>query len=152
MNRSIRNFCIAIPIAVVMFACTHSGPGKRELAEKPSDSKDTQSVIKSNPPLNAVQEEPPLANSSNPWTEEARQILIPDCGVCHLPTNETSKPRALAVYDLLQAKWYENMTHEQLQSLQRRIQRNSSFSEEQTSVIDSFVRCEIDGQCNPAGD
>src|SRR5262245_6780236 len=57
----------------------------------------------------------------NPFAEPTRGLLAQHCGRCHLPNLPTSRPAALAVFDLSEEPWYGRLTAEQYGALTRRL-------------------------------
>jgi len=94
---------------------------------------------------------PPAASAAaspvNPFAAEVRDLLVAPCGSCHLSTLETSKPAALAVFDLALDPWFVGMTAEQLEGLQRRVSGSDTIDEDAKAIVGRFVRCEADGGC-----
>ena len=92
-------------------------------------------------------ESAPTMTEINRWAEPTRAILTARCGSCHLPTPEKSVPRALAVFDLSQERWYGRLTRGQLDSLARRIRSNPDVADSDRAIVESFVRCARDRDC-----
>ena len=88
--------------------------------------------------------------TDNRWAEPVRGILAQRCGECHLPNLPTSKPRALAVFNLTDEPWYGRLTNDQLDSLLLRTRGNRQITEEDRSIVERFVRCARDHECPPA--
>lgn len=84
---------------------------------------------------------------TNPWMDSARTVLIQNCGTCHQPNLPTTKPGAIAVFDLTEAQWHGRMTDEQLRALQDRIQGSNSIEDQDKELVAAFVRCQLDGDC-----
>jgi hypothetical protein len=98
----------------------------------------------------AVVEPAAVETPDNPWIEPARDVLVQSCGSCHRPELPTSKPRALAVFNLQDPMWYGTMTDDQLRSLGRRIQGASNIEDKDRDIVNMFVNCRLHGACSDA--
>jgi hypothetical protein len=77
--------------------------------------------------------EPPLA-------EQARDVLMPRCGECHDGKRDSAKPKALAVFDLSRATWFDSIRDDQLDKVIQRVSNKAPA--EDTARVASFVAAE----------
>ena len=89
----------------------------------------------------------PTDRADNRWAEPTRGILAQRCGQCHLPNLPTSKPRALAVFNLTDEPWYGRLTHDQYDMLLERMRSIHELTESDRSIVSDFVRCARDRVC-----
>lgn len=87
----------------------------------------------------------------NPWGDEVRSLLAPECGGCHLPGRPTSVARALAVFNFMEEPWYGRMSAEQFGELGRRAQGSKTLTEPDKEKVAAFVRCAAGGACTVPG-
>jgi len=87
----------------------------------------------------------------NPWASAARDVLAQHCGSCHRHDLSTAKPRALAVFDLLENPWYVRLTSERLGEVLRRVKGTSAILPEDAAIVERFVLCARDGACDETG-
>ena len=68
-----------------------------------------------------VPEETAAVDANAELRESARETLATNCGQCHIRSNGTSLPRALAVFDLDEPDWSRRMSADQLREAKRRL-------------------------------
>jgi hypothetical protein len=139
-NSRLRAAGPTLAIALVAASCT-TRLGRPEPSAEPSPA----------PAAAAPAPEPPAtvaaSPAANPFADQVRDLLVPTCGRCHLSTLPTAKPAALAIFDFALDPWYSEMTTEQLEGFDRRVQGSDEMDEDAKALVGRFVRCEIEGGC-----
>jgi len=84
--------------------------------------------------------------AANRWSEPTRKVLIEHCGQCHLGSLPTAIRRAMAIYDLSEARWDARLTPANFPGITRRVDRQAT--EAQKAVVDKYLRCARDRACD----